>query len=493
MAISTTRLQGIRARDSRDANTGKTLLVNQLSRPAIETRWDQTQMRERAKKSRRQHLASVNRRNELRSLGTLREEQNLREWARLALAEKNQDFAHEMAERRFDLQNAPATGTVRQTGSTLKFPSKMGEELTPIQKAELQKRKIWSKSKGRWNLDVLPEDYPLDGSDRIKQLREAAPQEMEVNPLMGQKRAKLSTKDAGGYYARAAVKHLGVAESELFDEKGLTQRGSDFMDAIDFFSEQYPQAHENALLLAAAEHVGLRTEGQRQRFDLAAELRDAQTRGDKKAVKAIREQMKAVPADGKNAFESWWNQTHRAPKSKESGELQDVERKTAVLGQAVLKGTDEQRGRAASVLLDMLDQDMLSPMQQAQIYQAVTGKYTEDAETIRKTQAKPREVFEALGIKEPKINGRRYRSMPGTKNPYERAASSRSSAIAHIAGRMKLSKAKAEELYDSVALVLPRQKLLLDELLNITGDSSANQEHDNNLRELLSRYGVEYE
>ena len=483
MANSMTRLQGIRARDSQQAIVGGTMMANRSFRPAIETRWDQRKIREQGKMKRDQHMRAIGRAHQVRGITALQEEQNLREWARLALAEKNQNFAHDMAERRFDLQNAPATKSAQQTDRMLTFPSQQGDELTPIQKAELQKRKIWSKSKGRWDIDVLPEDYPLDGSERIKQLREAAPQEMDVNPLMGQKRTKLSTKDAGGYYARAAVKHLGVAESELFDEKGLSQRGSDFLDAIDFFSEQYPQAHENALVLAAAEHVGLRTNG---------------------PAKAIQKQIDDLGGeDGTaNAFEAWWKKTHENKTGTKgtATAVKEPHKKSMLAAQVVLSGSDEQKERAVTMLQDLMDQGALSPMAQAQLYSALSGEYKADLAAIKKKKASPKDVFKELGLKEPKIHGRKYRSMPGRKNRFEKAISSETAAIAYISSSKKLSKANAEKLYHSVSLTLPRRKLLKDMLAEMAADLGRKRvEHEKeakriqNLRELMDGYGVSYE
>ncbi len=440
MAKQTTRLAGLRARDSLRETSMDGQYANQqeqVARSPLQRGYQQrVDVRDQQTRPRLQFTQQAN--------YEARKDSEIRQWAQLALSEKSANFNRDMQQKRFDLSQ-----------STADFSRDMQTKNFNLSKQQADQ----SMESGKVNMALQKE--------RLKQLRnpqETAPELPELD-------------DVKGFYLSSAMNNLGVAESELYDGAGaLTERGTAFIDSMNLLRSRNPKATDQDLMMQAAQHTGLRTEGQKQRFDLAAGLKEAQASGDKKQAKAIQQQLAELgEGDGtQTAYDAWWKKQHPEPGA--SDQVKDLDKKAATLGQVVQSGTGQQQGRGASVLLGMIRDKILSPNQIAQCYDEIVGEDVQPAAAS--------DVMKELGLKQAQVRpGRKMRRLGGGSR-----LPTRSSTVAAIVRKMKVSEPEARKIYDAAALSLAKQRSLDEALEDLVGTSKRDTERADHLARIRQNY-----
>lgn len=236
MALQTTRLQGIAARDENREAAAESSLFNSTSPGVRENLAPGTELQASIARPQKQKFATLAEAQMLAQQGSIERarEDAIRQQAQLALQERGQQFNQNMALRSADIQEQQRLINLRaadqdyaagQLGLQEKQVGLEGKQL------ELGKNKALLELYGPTmeNMEKPNEYVPI-------------------------------SKEGAGYYISSAKSGLGIPDSEMRDADGnLTSQGSDYLDALDVISKRNPDLSEDERINEAARIAGLRS------------------------------------------------------------------------------------------------------------------------------------------------------------------------------------------------------------------------------------------
>jgi hypothetical protein len=225
MALQTTRLQGIAARDENREAAAESSLFNQTSPSVSESLAPGTELQAAINLPRSQKFATLAESQMLAQQGSIERarENAIRQQAQLALQERGQQFSQDLALRTANRQDQLSLAGLRQADQAYET-GQLG-----LQKSQ----------------------FELDRNQQLMKLYGPTMKRQENTPV---------TKEVAGYYISSARSALGIPNIELRDEDGnLTPQGSDYLDAIDVISKRNPEMSEADRIKEAAKIAGLRS------------------------------------------------------------------------------------------------------------------------------------------------------------------------------------------------------------------------------------------
>lgn len=355
MALQTTRLQGIAARDENRESAASSSLFNQTSPAVTEALAPGTELQAAIERPVRQKFATL---AEAQMLGQQRSlEQSraaaIREQAQFALQERGQQFNQDLALRSADRQEQESLAQLRAADQAY-AAGQLGMQSD--------------------QLNLQSSQFELGRNQKLMDLY--GPTLEPTNVEKPQEYTPV-TKEGAGYYISSARSSLGIPDSELRDEDGnLTPQGSDYLDALDVISKRNPNIGEDERIKEAARIAGLRSYDQTLE-DVNDEIASLGTPEDEEGqsrLSALQSQQRNLQRQIARRGSASESQTpEAAPQINERGEIDP-----AIITQFVQKAATsfssqnpKDRRMAFATVNDLSLQNALTPEHKIYLYDSI--------------------------------------------------------------------------------------------------------------------------
>ncbi|GEM_PF-6408207 len=313
MANQMTRLQGIRDRDSRREMVADQQVANNQT-PATRSMRPRGQMQQATRRATAAPRLQFTEQAQMNA----RKAAEVRDLARLALAEKNSDFRHRHADRVFDANQNYRGQQLERLRENDEFNRGMALDNQAMRREQIEYGRERDFISDKRHDDQLLENkrrFELT-MDRLKRQDDMAAQRHEDGLLTSQQRreqsaqlfplqmegeqAKLDalkqppkpnqnvTKGREGFYV-SALRQAGLDDSEFYDEnREFTTKANEVFDTIDALVAN--GASEQEAIQRAVSQVGVLTTDEVNQADLDARLAS----DDKKVRRAAQDEQKEI-------------------------------------------------------------------------------------------------------------------------------------------------------------------------------------------------------